>query len=255
MSTPPHPQWDPDRYARSARFVADLALPLLDRLDLRAGMAVLDLGCGDGALAAKMAAMGARVVGVDSSPDQVAAARAAGLDARIADGEALDFDEEFDAVFSNAALHWMRRPDRVLDGVRRALRPGGRFVGEFGGAGNIAAVRRAIEAALARRGFDARRYDPWYFPTVEAYRERLMHHGFVVDEIVLLPRPTRLPGPIEDWLDIFAQSFLVALVPEARREAKREIAEALRPALLGTDGVWTVDYVRLRFVALKPQCS
>ncbi|MFO0998079.1 MAG: methyltransferase domain-containing protein [Alphaproteobacteria bacterium] len=252
MTPQPDPHWDPQLYARSARFVSELAVPLLEHLDLREGLSVLDLGCGDGALTARIAASGARVIGVDTSAEQVAAACARGLDARVVDGEALAFEDAFDAVFSNAALHWMRRPDRVLAGVWRALKPGGRFVGEFGGAGNIATVVRAIEAALRRRGFDARRYDPWYFPTLEAYRERLTHHGFVVDDIALVPRPTRLPGPIEDWLDIFAQSFLDVLGPEARASARREIADSVRPALLGPDGVWTVDYVRLRFVATKP---
>jgi SAM-dependent methyltransferase len=255
MTTQPDLHWDSGRYARSARFVADLALPLLELLDVRAGMTILDLGCGDGVLAAKMAAMGACVTGIDSSPDQVAAARARGIDARVMDGERLEFAEAFDAVFSNAALHWMPRPDRVLAGVWRALRPGGRFVGEFGGAGNIARVVRAIEAALDRRGLDARRYNPWYFPTVEAYRARLERHGFVVDRIALVPRPTRLPGPIEDWLDLFAQSFLDASAPEARDALKREIAAAVRPDLLDADGVWVVDYVRLRFAATKPASS
>ena len=137
----------------------------------------------------------------------------------------------------------------------RALRGGGHFVGEFGGAGNIACVVRAIGAALARRGLDAGRYDPWYFPTAEAYRKRLEHHGFVVDRIALVPRPTRLPGPIEDWLDLFAQGFLAALAPEARGAVTHEIAEAVRPDLLDASGAWVVDYVRLRFVANKPESS
>src|SRR5450432_1631050 len=123
----PHQQtWDPDRYARNARFVADLGAPVVDLLAPRAGERILDLGCGDGVLTAKLAPLGCEVIGVDASPQQIDAARKLGLDARVANGEALDFDAEFDAVFSNAALHWMKKADRAIAGVFRALRPGGR---------------------------------------------------------------------------------------------------------------------------------
>jgi SAM-dependent methyltransferase len=241
--------WNAERYARNARFVTDLGAPLIDLLAPRAGERILDLGCGDGALGAEIAGAGAEVVGVDAAPDMIAAARARGLDARVMDASALTFEHEFDAVLSNAALHWMTEPDRVLEGVRRALRPGGRFVAEFGGDGNIAEVRRALAAALARRGVDADACSPWYFPTAEAYRAKLEAHGFQVDSIALFPRPTPIPGDIRDWLDTFAESFLAA-VPEAERPAlKDEVADAARPGLCDGEGRWTVDYVRLRVTA------
>ena len=241
--------WNAERYARNARFVTDLGAPLIDLLAPRAGERILDLGCGDGALGAEIAGAGAEVVGVDAAPDMIAAARARGLDARVMDASALTFEHEFDAVLSNAALHWMTEPDRVLEGVRRALRPGGRFVAEFGGDGNIAEVCRALSAALARRGVDADACSPWYFPTAEAYRAKLEAHGFRVDSIALFPRPTPIPGDIRDWLDTFAESFLVA-VPEAERPAlKGEVADAARPGLCDGEGRWTVDYVRLRVAA------
>ena len=126
-----HPQtWDPDRYARNARFVADLGAPVVELLAPRAGERILDLGCGDGVLTAKLASLGCHVIGVDASAQQIDAARKLGLDARVMNGEALDFDSEFDAVFSNAALHWMRDPAKVIAGVHRALTPHGRFVGD-----------------------------------------------------------------------------------------------------------------------------
>src|SRR5258708_10292583 len=127
--------WDPDSYARNDRFVSDLGAPVVELLAPHAGERILDLGCGDGALTAKLVALGCTVVGVDASAQQIAAARALGLDAHVVSGEELAFAAAFDAVFSNAALHWMRRADRVIDGAWRALRPGGRFVAEFGGAG------------------------------------------------------------------------------------------------------------------------
>jgi trans-aconitate methyltransferase len=132
--------WDPARYQRNAGFVAALGQPVVELLAPRSGERILDLGCGDGALT-EVLARDARVTGVDASAEQVGAARARGLDAHVADGTRLGFAAEFDAVFSNAALHWMRDPDAVIDGVWRVLKPGGRFVGECGGAGNVATVR------------------------------------------------------------------------------------------------------------------
>src|ERR1700719_4884897 len=121
-----HPQtWDPERYARNARFVAELGERVVDLLAPRAGEGILDLGCGDGVLTAKLASMGCHVIGVDASEPQIDAARKLGLDVRVTNGEALDFDSEFDAVFSNAALHWMRDPAKGIGGVNRALRPHG----------------------------------------------------------------------------------------------------------------------------------
>jgi trans-aconitate methyltransferase len=243
--------WDPERYARNARFVADLGLPLVELLAPRPGERILDLGCGDGALTEAIATLGAVVTGVDDSAEQVAAARARGIDARAADGQALDFAEAFDAVFSNAALHWMRDADAVIDGVWRALTSSGRFVGEMGGTGNVEGVRAALHGALARRGLDGRAVDPWFFPTVEDYRGRLEARGFTLRSIALIPRPTPLPGALSDWLDTFAGCFL-ALLPEAAHGAfKDEVCEALRPTHCDGEGRWSVDYVRLRFAADK----
>jgi trans-aconitate methyltransferase len=248
MSTPQQ-TWDPERYARNARFVSDLGTPVVELLAPKPGERILDLGCGDGALTEKLVAMGCRVVGVDGSPEQIEAARRRGLDARVANGEELDFDGEFDAVFSNAALHWMKRADAVIEGVRRALVPGGRFVAECGGHGCVATIVAALHAALARRGIDGQSVNPWYFPALEDYRARLESHAFGIVSIQLIPRPTPLPSDITGWLDTFAQSFSAAL-PEGQRPAFiDEVRESLRPALCDAEGKWTADYVRLRFAA------
>ncbi len=244
--------WDPARYARNAGFVAELGGPVLALLDPRPGERVLDLGCGEGALTARLAEMGTDVVGVDASPDQIAAARARGLDARVMDGQALTFEAEFDAVLSNAALHWMRDAESVVDGVWRALTHGGRFVAEMGGGANVASVLDALTAAVARRGVDARAVIPWYFPTDVAYRTLLERRGFTVASIELIPRPTPLPGDVRDWLETFAESFLSTVPAGERPVLMDELAAALRPRLLGADGVWVLDYVRLRFLAHKP---
>jgi trans-aconitate methyltransferase len=243
--------WDPDRYARNARFVSDLGAPVVELLAPRAGERILDLGCGDGVLSAKLAAMGCDVVGVDASPAQVQATRKLGVEAHAADAENLNFDAEFDAVFSNAALHGMRNADAVINGVWLALRPGGRFVAEMGGYGCVEKIKRALIEALNRRGIDGQAANPWYFPTVEDYSERLTNRTFIINYIALIPRPTPLPGDVTAWLETFAQNFTATLAPAERRAYLAEVQEALRPELCDAHGKWTADYVRLRFSANK----
>jgi SAM-dependent methyltransferase len=243
--------WDPERYARNARFVADLGAPVVELLAPRTGERILDLGCGDGVLTAKLASMGCDVIGVDASPAQIEAARKLGVDARVMDGEHLCFDREFDAVFTNAALHWMRNPDKVIAGVRRALRPNGRYVGEFGGHGCVAKIRKALVDALNRRGINGEAASPWFFPTVEDYSQQLAEGGFAVNYIALIPRPTQLPGDVTGWLETFAESFISALPAADRPAYIAEVREALRPELCGAEGKWTADYTRLRFSAKK----
>lgn len=243
-------EWRADRYATHAGFVAELGLPVLELLNARAGERILDLGCGDGVLAERLRGLGCEVVGVDGSADMVRATRARGIEALVMDGQALTFTQEFDAVFSNAALHWMRTdPAAVVAGVARALRRGGRFVGEFGGHGNVAAVTVALMAVLRSRGLDGVAALPWYFPTRAAYRALLEQNGFTVQRIELVPRPTPLPTGIEGWLETFAAPFLALLSPADRSRAVTEVIGLLRPVLCDEQGQWTADYVRLRFVA------
>lgn len=243
----PDVNWDAKKYVEHAGFVATLGAPVLDLLAPRAGERILDLGCGDGALTSRIAASGAIVVGVDAAPSMIAAAQKAGLDARVCDGHSLTFEREFDAVFSNASLHWMTRPDDVLTGVARALKPGGRFVAEFGGHGNVAAVTTALRAVAARRG--VKLSWSWYFPTPAEYAARLTRAGFIVESIVSIPRPTVLPAGMSAWLDMFAQAAFSCLSPADVPDALREAEELLRPALCDQGGSWTADYVRLRFSA------
>jgi len=243
--------WSARRYAETAHFVPALGVPVLELLAPSADEHILDLGCGDGVLTEKIVAAGARVVAVDAAPDMVAAARARGIDARVLRGQNLPFEGEFDAVFSNAALHWMRPPEAVLAGVRRALKPGGRFVGEMGGHNNTAAIIVALSAVLGQRGIDAHRLNPWYFPSAAAYREKLGEAGFTVEEIRIIPRPTVLPTSIEPWLDTFAGAFFSTLPERDRVSARAEVADLLRPVLMDETGTWIADYVRLRFRATR----
>jgi len=252
LNAEPSQKWDAQQYSEQARFVSDLGMPVVELLAPRPGERVLDLGCGDGVLTAKLVAFGCKVVGVDGSASMVGAARALGLDARVVDGQALPFDREFDAVFSNAALHWMKQPEKVVDGVWRALEPGSRFVGEFGGDGNVATIVAALEATLRARGVDPEPFNPWYFPTVEQYRALLSARGFIVDTSTLFPRSTPLPGDVVGWLETFAQPFAAALTEPERPAFFQSVTHACRPTLCDSDGRWHADYVRLRFSATKP---
>jgi SAM-dependent methyltransferase len=168
-------------------------------------------------------------------------------------GQTLPFIDEFDAVFSNAALHWMKNPEQVITGVWNALKPGGRFVGEFGGYGNVAAIVTAIESALSSRGVAVTR--PWFFPRPEKYRGLLEDRGFSVDSLALIPRPTPLPGDMSGWLETFAQPYWSALPATDAQGFISEVVEALRPVLCDANGNWHADYVRLRFSATKPHTS
>jgi SAM-dependent methyltransferase len=244
--------WDSEQYGRQGRFVAELAGGVFDLLAPKIGERVLDLGCGDGALTAKIAATGAEVVGVDSSASMVEAARLLKLDARVINAELLPFEAEFDAVFSNAALHWMRNQEAVLAGVRRALKPGGRFVVEMGGHGNIAAIRVALASVLKQWGVDAYAMENNFFPSDKQYRARLESAGFAVDEIALIPRPTPLPETgMRGWLETFRRGLLEQLPAERRHPAIEETVALLKPVLYADESGWTADYVRLRFRARK----
>lgn len=248
-----HQRWIADRYARNARFVADLGEPLLDILSPCAGERILDLGCGDGALTQKILDRGAWVVGVDSAPDQIAATANLGIPAAVMDGHALAFDSAFDGILTNAALHWMRRPDAVIDGMWRALRPGGRLVGEMGGAGNVARISTALSDELTRRGLDSQSACPWYFPDPDEYQARLEARGFEIRSIELIPRPTPLPGDITEWIHTFGEQFLSAVPVGDRAGFLDDVSAKLRPSLFDPTGQWVADYMRLRFAAIRPE--
>lgn len=253
MSSSNTQHWNPAQYAANARFVSDLGMLVVELLSPQPGESILDLGCGDGALTIKLVELGCNVVGVDSSPEMITAAKSLGLNAHVVDGQSLQFTNEFDAVFSNAALHWMNNPERVISGVWRALKPGGRFVGEFGGYGNVSTIIAAIESTLASRGLAVT--CPWYFPRPEEYRGLLEVTGFEVEHIAQLARPTPLPGDVGGWLETFAQPYTSSLPVAERQGFISQIVKALRPTLCDANGDWQADYVRVRFSAMKPNTA
>jgi SAM-dependent methyltransferase len=244
--------WDANLYDGKHSFVTELGRALIDLLAPRPGERVLDLGCGTGDLAAAIADHGTTVVGLDASPAMLTAARAKYPALEVVQGDAADFRfaEPFDAVFSNAALHWVANADGVAGCVAAALKPLGRFVAEFGGRGNIAALVDGVRRAAAEvAGVDAHRRQ--YYPSVGEYAGLLERHGLEVRSAWLFDRPTQLADGdrgLRNWLSMFWPDLPV---PEGRREAVLDRAEALLRPTLYRDGAWFADYRRLRVVAVK----
>ncbi|XGA79525.1 class I SAM-dependent methyltransferase [Halomonas sp. CH40] len=245
----PGQEWNANQYAENASFVSELGGKVMQLLAPQPGQRILDLGCGDGALTERIAQAGASVLGVDASADMVAATQRRGLTAQVVDAHQLPFDQAFDAVFSNAAIHWMLDPQAVLAGVKRSLKPGGRFVAEFGGHGNVAAICTALIASLQFRGIGADDRHPWYFPTTNEYENLLETAGFHVDSIELIPRPTPLPTGIGGWLETFASPFMHGLEEDLKHLIIDNTINLLAHSLRDSHGNWTADYVRLRVSA------
>jgi len=247
--------WDPLLYRGAGAFVSQLGAELVDLLAPGPREHILDLGCGTGELTRAIADRGATVTGIDADAGMIAQAQRLYPDLafQVGDGQALTFDGEFEAVFSNAALHWMTRARDVATGVSRALRPGGRFVAEFGGAGNVVIVRETLSAILRDRGLPSAAMPLWYFPTAAAYATVLEEAGLLVHLVHWFERPTCLAGEsgLRTWLTLFCGPLLKSL-GETADDFVREVEARAHP-LLFRDGSWWVDYKRLRIVATRPR--
>ncbi|GLW97716.1 class I SAM-dependent methyltransferase [Microtetraspora sp. NBRC 16547] len=253
--TPSHTRWNARAYDNSFGYVSAQGAPLVELLDPQPGERVLDLGCGTGVLTAEIAKRGVRVLGIDGSAPMIetAIAQYPGLDFTVGYGDDFTVVQPYDAVFSNAALHWMSRdPDAVISCVRMALRPGGRFVAELGGAGNCATLTSAMRTAWREHGLREPEL-PWYFPTPAEYAVRLEKGGFTVRILEYVDRPTPLdecPGGAADWVRMFAGSLLDGVPPALVEPLLRRVNELAAPALRRESG-WVADYVRLRFAAVR----
>lgn len=245
--------WNPKLYDDKHSFVWKHGASLIELLAPRPGERILDVGCGTGHLTAQIAQAGAQVVGIDHSADMIAEARRRypELTFEIADARALAYAGCFDAIFSNAALHWILEAEAVVEGIARALRPGGRFVAEFGGKGNVRAIQAAlIQAAQTLTGEPVR--SPWFFPSLAEYATLLERHGLEPTFATLFDRPTPLEGEngLRHWIDMFGGPFLAQVPPDRREVLYRQLEDRLRP-VLHQDGNWIADYRRLRVRATR----
>ncbi|TLS51181.1 methyltransferase domain-containing protein [Paenibacillus antri] len=249
--------WNASLYDRKLGFVSEYGADLIRLLRPQAGETVLDVGCGTGDLAKRITGSGAAVIGIDASPSMIDTARAKhpAIDFRVARAEAFALEQQVDAAFSNAALHWVTDARGAAACMFDAVKPGGRLVAEFGGKGNAGAIAEAISRALAERGVDAAPLDPWYFPTVGEYASVLESVGWDVEYAELFDRPTALDGPdgLHAWLSVFATPFFAPFSEADAADMKNDIAERLAPRLYDEERrVWTAPYRRIRVVARKP---
>jgi len=263
QSEPARTRWNAELYESQHSFVWKCASDLLELLAPQCGESILDLGCGTGHLSSKIASSGAEVLGIDSSPSMIAQARdnfpQVGPELRfeVGDARSFHFPEPFDAVFSNAALHWVREPEQVAASVWKALRRGGRFVAEFGGLGNVREISAALHTSLrvfASSPSDAE-VNPWYFPSVGEYAALLERHGLLVTYAMLVDRPTALNDGergMQHWIEMFGGAFLEVVPPAKHADFIRDVEDRLRPKL-HRDGVWFADYRRLRVVATREE--
>jgi len=245
--------WDAGRYEDDHAFVSAYGADLLSLLDPEPDERALDVGCGTGHLTAELDETAGKAVGIDRSAAMLREARAEHPDVSFvrADARSFAFAEPFDAALSNAALHWIPEADHgdALASVFDALRPGGRFVAELGGTGNVETIERALRAELEARGHSVE--SPWYFPSVGAYAPRLENAGFEVRLMRLFERPTEVES-IESWLRMFGEPFFAGVGETEMAAVIEGVRERTREALYD-DGEWHADYRRLRFVAVKPE--
>ena len=245
--------WNPENYNKSARFIIEFGRPVIELLAPKPGERILDLGCGTGILTKELADAGCEIVGLDSSPEMVEAAKQLGIDARLIEGVEFESRKKFEAVISNAALHWMPDKYLVVRRVWQALKPGGRFAAECGGDGCLRIVREGMKIALAKRGLDYKARNPWKFCEYAEFSEILKAQGFKIEYIARIDKPTELgTDGLRGWLKVFANSHTEGL-EEADKEAFYDEVEAYCKPMLFKNGKWYVDYVRLRFLAVKPE--
>jgi len=243
-------EWNADKYNKHANFVSNLAFPVIDLLELKKNESILDLGCGDGTLAVEMEKLGANVIAVDLSENMVSKTKEKGIQSFVMSATELTFENEFDAVFSNAVLHWVKDADKAIKKILKSLKSDGRFIAEFGGYGNIKYLTDAMQEVFNNNKEFGSFNNPWYFPKDTDYKQLLEQNGFNVEYIKLIPRPTKIDD-MSNWLDIFANGIISHLTEEQQKQFKQEVRVILEPKIYSNKDGWVADYVRLRLKATK----
>ena len=241
-------RWNADKYNKHADFVSNLAFPVIELLDPQKDEHILDLGCGDGTLAVEIEKFNSKVIAVDLSESMVTKTKEKGIKASVMSATELSFEDEFDAVFSNAVLHWVKEDDKAIKKISKALKNKGRFIAEFGGYGNIKYLTDAMQEVFQKHDDFGDFNNPWNFPKESRYKKLLEANGFVVEYIELIPRPTKIDD-ISNWLDIFANGIISHLTNEQQNQFKKEVRDILKSKIYSDKDGWIVDYVRLRLKA------
>ncbi|MFB6454480.1 class I SAM-dependent methyltransferase [Chitinophaga sp. Hz27] len=246
-------QWNADLYKTKHNFVFEYGNSLIEWLNPQPGESILDLGCGTGELTAQLAETGANVTGIDASPKMISSAKAhfPNVNFAVADAASFDLHQQFDAIFSNATLHWVQEKEKAIERMYAHLRQNGRLVLEMGGKGNVNSILRELEYVMQQKGYT---YQPfWYFPSPGEYATLLEKAGFTVEKILFFERPTKLADPetgISVWLEMFGDHFFAQVSEKDKKEILQQVQEEVGPALT-REGNLYADYVRLRVVAVK----
>ncbi len=243
--------WNAEQYQKQLSFVTELGTQVFDLLAPQSNEIILDLGCGDGRLTSKISKHSKDVIGIDTSQDMINAAKKRGVNAILMNGDSISYKNTFDAVFSNAALHWMSNQRNVLKGVHNALKLGGRFAGEFGGNGNLRTITSAMKMTINQHP----KYGEWkntcVFPTKSEYKALLEEHGFKVSTIKLISRPTTLKTDISEFIKIFSKHLIRTIDERYESDFINDVINVIQPSLFTSETGWQLDYVRLRFLAYK----
>lgn len=243
-------EWNAKKYNKHADFVSLLATPVVELLNPKKDERILDLGCGDGILAVSIEKLGAKVIAVDLSEDMVKKTKEKGIEAYVMSATDLSFENKFEAVFSNAVLHWVKEPKIALEKIYNSLKNEGRFIAEFGGYGNSKHLTDAMQKVFDKYPEYGKFNNPWYFPKEEDYRQLLKNEGFEVQNIKIIPRATKIDD-ISNWLNIFANGIVSHLSKEQQTHFNGEVREILKPIIYSEKDGWVADYVRLRLKAVK----